>query len=74
MPKLNIIKYVKGDMLMNVDGTRTENTGAFATAYEKEAKENNRLHVFVAEVNGEKNMYSPFTVPVFGVLSGDMLH
>ena len=43
-------KYVKGDMLMNVDGTLTENTGAFATAYEKEAKENNRLHVFVAEV------------------------
>ena len=44
-------------MLMNVDGTLTENTGAFATAYEKEAKENNRLHVFVAEVDGEKNMY-----------------
>ena len=44
-------KYVKGDMLMNVDGTLTENTGAFATAYEKEAKENNRLHVFVAEVD-----------------------
>lgn len=41
-------------MLMNVDGTLTENTGAFATAYEKEAKENNRLHVFVAEVDGEK--------------------
>ncbi len=40
-------KYVKGDMLMNVDGTLTENTGEFATAYEKEAKENNRLHVFV---------------------------
>ena len=33
-------KYVKGDMLMNVDGKLTENTGAFATAYEKEAKEN----------------------------------
>lgn len=49
-------KYVKGDMLMNVDGTLTENTGAFATAYEKEAKENNRLHVFVAEVDGEKKI------------------
>ena len=47
-------KYVKGDMLMNVDGTLTENTGAFATGYEKEAKEHQRLHVFVAEVNGEK--------------------
>jgi len=32
-------KYVKGDMLMNVDGTLTENTGAFATGYEKEAKD-----------------------------------
>ena len=32
-------KYVKGDMLMNVDGTLTENTGEFATNYEKEAKE-----------------------------------
>ena len=36
-------KYIKGDMLMNEDGTLTENTGAFATAYEKEAKENPRL-------------------------------
>ena len=56
-------KYVKGDMLMNVDGTLTENTGAFATAYEKEAKENNRLHVFVAEVDGEKK----YVFPVYGV-------
>ena len=40
-------KYVKGDMLMNVDGTLTENTGEFATNYEKEAKEQQRLHVFV---------------------------
>ena len=47
-------KYVKGDMLMNVDGTLTENTGAFATGYEKEAKEHQRLHVFVAEVNGDR--------------------
>ena len=49
-------------MLMNVDGTLTENTGAFATAYEKEAKENNRLHVFVAEVDGEKK----YVFPVYG--------
>ena len=55
-------KYIKGDMLMNVDGKLTENTGAFATAYEKEAKENNRLHVFVAEVNGEKK----YVFPVYG--------
>ena len=38
-------------MLMNVDGTLTENTGAFATAYEKKPKKTNRLHVFVAEVD-----------------------
>ncbi len=65
--------YIKGDMLMNEDGTLAENTGAFATAYEKEAKENNRLHVFVAEVDGETKYVFPFTVPAFGALSGDML-
>lgn len=32
-------KYVKGDMLMNVDGTLTENTDGFSISYEKEAKE-----------------------------------
>ena len=31
-------KYVKGDMLMNVDGTLTENTDGFSISYEKEAK------------------------------------
>ena len=55
-------KYVKGDMLMNVDGTLTENTGAFATGYEKEFKEHQRLHVFVAEVNGE----TKYVFPVYG--------
>ncbi len=55
-------KYVKGDMLMNVDGTLTENTGAFATTYEKEAKEQQRLHVFVCEVDGE----TKYVVPVYG--------
>ena len=40
-------KYVKADMLMQQDGTLAENTGAFATGYEKEVKEQNRLHVFV---------------------------
>ena len=55
-------KYIKGDMLMNVDGTLTENTGAFATGYEKEAKEMQRLHVFVAEVNGE----TKYVFPVYG--------
>lgn len=55
-------KYVKGDMLMNVDGTLTENTGSFATGYEKEAKEYHRLHVFVAEVDGE----TKYVFPVYG--------
>ena len=55
-------KYVKADMLMNVDGTLTENTGAFTTAYEKEVKEYQRLHVFVAEVNGE----TKYVFPVYG--------
>ncbi len=55
-------KYVKRDMLMNADGTLTENTGSFATAYEKEAKENSRLHVFEAEVDGQKK----YIFPVYG--------
>ena len=55
-------KYVKGDMLMNVDGTLTENTGDFVTNYEKEAKEENRLHVFVCEVDGQ----TKYVVPVYG--------
>lgn len=55
-------KYVKGDMLMNADGTLTENTGAFATTYEKEVKEHQRLHVFVAEVEGE----TKYIFPVYG--------
>ena len=48
--------------VMNEDGTLTENAGAFATAYEKEAKENHRLHVFVAEVDGE----TKYVFPVYG--------
>ena len=55
-------KYVKGDMLMTVDGNLTENTDGFSISYEKEAKENNRLHVFVAEVNGE----TKYVIPVYG--------
>ncbi|MCE8949348.1 Na(+)-translocating NADH-quinone reductase subunit C [Bacteroides thetaiotaomicron] len=55
-------KYVKGDMLMNVDGTLTENTGEFATNYEKEAKEQQRLHVFVCDVDGQIK----YVFPVYG--------
>ena len=60
-PDAEYSKYVK-DMLMNEDGTLTENTGAFATGYEKEVKENNRLHVFVAEIDGAKK----YVFPVYG--------
>jgi len=56
-------KYVKSDMLMMQDGSLSENKGAFSSSYEKEAKENNRLHVFVAEVNGENK----YIFPVYGV-------
>ncbi len=31
-------KYVKGDMLMTVDGNLTKNTDGFSISYEKEAK------------------------------------
>ena len=55
-------KYIKGDMLMNVDGTLAENTDGFSTGYEKEAKEKQRLHVFVAEVDGE----TKYVFPVYG--------
>ena len=56
-------KYVKGDMLMNVDGTLAENTDEFATNYEKEAKEHQRLHVFVCDVDGQ----TKYVFPVYGV-------
>ena len=52
-------KYVKGDMLMNVDGTLAENTDEFATNYEKEAKEHQRLHVFVCDVDGQTKYVFP---------------
>ncbi len=64
-------KYVKGDMLMNVDGTLTENTGEFATNYEKEAKDNNVCTYLCAKWTARLNMSFLFTVPVFGALSGD---
>ena len=55
-------KIIKADMLLNQDGSLAENTHGFTTAFEKDAKENNRLHVFVADVNGEKK----YVVPVYG--------
>lgn len=56
-------KYVKADMLLNADGTLTEVPASeFATAYEKEAKENGRLHIFVCDVDGQ----TKYVFPVYG--------
>lgn len=55
-------KYVKADMLMQEDGSLKENEGKFATSYEKEVKENHRLHVFVCEV--DRNV--KYVIPVYG--------
>ncbi len=55
-------KYVKQDMLMQTDGTLTENQDGFSTAYEKEVKTNKRFHVFVAEKDGD----TKYVFPVYG--------
>lgn len=55
-------KYVKQDMLMQADGTLTENQDGFSTAYEKEVKTNKRFHVFVAEKDGD----TKYVFPVYG--------
>lgn len=55
-------KYVKQDMLMQADGTLTENQDGFSTAYEKEVKTNKRFHVFVAE----KDEDTKYVFPVYG--------
>lgn len=55
-------QYVEKDMLMQSDGSLVENTDGFATGYEKEVKEKNRLHVFVAKVDGE----TKYIFPVYG--------
>ena len=56
-------KYQMKDMLLQADGSLSEYDGAkFPTSFEKEAKENNRLHVFVADVNGEQK----YIFPVYG--------
>ena len=62
-PEAEYNKYVKADMLMQEDGTLKENDGKFATSYEKEVKENGRLHVFVCEVDGQ----TKYVFPVYGV-------
>lgn len=49
-------------MLMQADGTLTENQDGFSTAYEKEVKTNKRFHVFVAEKDGD----TKYVFPVYG--------
>jgi Na+-transporting NADH:ubiquinone oxidoreductase subunit C len=51
------------DMLMNEDGTLTPYDGNFATGYEKEVKENHRLHVFECSIDGQ----TKYVFPVYGV-------
>lgn len=55
-------KYIKSDKLVTEDGTLTDNTEGFTTEYEKEAKEKGRLHVFVAEIDGQ----TKYVFPVYG--------
>ena len=66
MPMQNINKYIKGDMLMNEDGTLTENTGAFAPPTKRKARKPPSARVCMQKWTEKRNMYSPFTVPVFG--------
>ena len=53
--------YVKGDMLMENDGSLVANDGAFNTTYKGEIAEG-RLHVFECEVDGTKK----YVIPVYG--------
>lgn len=55
-------KVVTADEIVNKDGTTTPYEGAFVTAYEKEAKENGRVHVFVCKVDGQ----TKYVIPVYG--------
>ena len=52
---------VKGDMLMQADGSLVANEGAFNTTYKGEIAEG-RLHVFECEVDGQKK----YVIPVYG--------
>ncbi len=50
------------DMIVNEDGTLAPYEGKFVTAYEKEAKENGRTHIFVCMVDGQ----TKYVIPVYG--------
>ena len=67
-------KYVKGDMLMNVDGTLTEIQVNLLPTTRKKRKNNNVCTCLYAKWTVRLNMWFLFMVQAFGVLSGDMLH
>lgn len=52
---------VKGDMLMQADGSLVANEGAFNTSFKGEI-DAKRLHVFECEVDGQKK----YVIPVYG--------
>ena len=54
-------KHVKEDMLVQPDGTLAKNEGSFQTSYKSELA-NNRLHVFVCDVDGA----TKYVIPVYG--------
>jgi Na+-transporting NADH:ubiquinone oxidoreductase subunit C len=54
-------KYIKADKLFQ-NGQLTDYTGKFVTSFENDFKKNGQLHVFEAEINGQKK----YVFPVFG--------
>ena len=54
-------EVVKGDMLMQADGSLSANKGVFNTNFKGEIAEG-RLHVFECEVDGQKK----YVIPVYG--------
>ena len=54
-------KYVKGDKLFK-DGQLADYTGKFVTSFENDFKKNGQLHIFEAEIDGQKK----YVFPVFG--------
>lgn len=58
-------KVVKEDRLITPDGELGEvvDDKDFATSYEKEVKDNNRVHIFVCDIDGQ----TKYVIPVYGV-------
>ena len=58
-------KVVKEDRLITPNGELGEvvDDKDFATSYEKEVKDNNRVHIFVCDIDGQ----TKYVIPVYGV-------